>query len=76
MKPICKNPLNKTDVSHLIDMALGNKMPWKTLASLLKDITPYDSKEVIIDTLLAALEKLNLKLADVSLPDFEDTKKI
>ena len=74
MNPIGKKPLNKNDVSHLIDMALGNKMPWSTLASLLKDITPYDSKEVIIDTLLTALEKLHMKLAEMFLPDFEDTK--
>ena len=74
MKPTGKTPLNKNDVSHLIDMALGNKMPWSTLASLLKDISPYDSKEVIIESLLKALEKLHLKLEEMSLPDFEDTK--
>ena len=72
MKPISKKPLNKNDVSHLIDMALGNKMPWSTLTSLLKDITPYDSKEVIIESLLQALEKLHLKLAKMSSSDFED----
>ena len=72
MKQIGKTPLNKNDVSHLIDMALGNKMPWNTLASLLKDITPYDSKEVIIEILLKALEKLHLKLADMSVTYFEE----
>ena len=66
MNPIRKKPLNKNDVSHLIDMALGNKMPWNTLASLLKDIVPYDSKEVIVESLLTALEKLHMKLAKMS----------
>ena len=60
MKSIAKTPLNQDDISHLIDMALENKMPWNALANLLKDQTTYDPKQ-IIDTLLKALEKIHLK---------------
>ena len=58
MKTIAKKPLNKNDISNLIDMALENKMPWNALAYLLKDTTTYDPKQVI-ETLLKALEKLH-----------------
>ena len=44
-------------------MALEDKMPWNTLAHLLKDITIYDPKQVI-DTLLKALEKIQLKMQE------------
>ena len=60
MKSIAKTPLNQDDISHLIDMALENKMSWNALANLLKDQTTYDPKQVI-DTLLKALEKIHLK---------------
>ena len=75
MNTIAKTPLNNVDIHNLIDLALEKKMPWNALAYLLKDTTTYDPKQVI-ENLLMALEKLHLKLADVSLPDFEDTKKI
>ena len=35
---ICKG--TKNDFSYFVDMALQNRMPWKTLASLLKDLAP------------------------------------
>ena len=73
MKAIANVPWNENDVrviSHLIDMTLENKMAWDTLANLLKDLTTYDSKQVI-DTLLKALEKLHLK----TLPNNHDYSK-
>ena len=39
MEPnICKGTRN--DFSYFVDMALQNRMPWKTLASLLTDLAP------------------------------------
>ena len=77
MKTVAKTPLNKNDISHLIDMALEDKMPWNVLVYLLKDTTTYDPKQVI-ETLLKALKKLHLKTLDNnhdytnnSLPDDE-----
>ena len=51
-----------TDFCYLIDMALQNKMPWNSLASLLKDLTPNleDSHEVIA-ILLKKLQTLHLQ---------------
>ena len=48
-------------VSHLVGMALQNTMPWKTLAILLKDLSPTlgESREVI-DILVKELEALQL----------------
>ena len=61
MMTIAKTPLNKHDITHLIDMTLENKMPWITLENLLKDLATYDPKQVI-ETLLKALKKLHLKM--------------
>ena len=51
-----------TDFCYLIDMALQNKMPWNSLASLLKDLTPNleDSHEVIA-ILLKKLQTLHMQ---------------
>ena len=81
MMTIAKTPLNKHDITHLIDMTLENKMPWISLENLLKDLTTYDPKQVI-ETLLKALKKLHLKTLDNnhdytnnSLPDDEIEKE-
>ena len=74
MESIAKTPLNKKEITNLIDMALENKMSWIALANLLKDLFTYDPKQVI-DTLLKALEKLHLKMLEKdngkSLPNVE-----
>ena len=74
MKSIAKTPLNQDDISHLIDMALENKMPWNALANLLKDVITYDPKQVI-DTLLKALEKLHLKILKYNHDVLRDDKE-
>ena len=80
MKPVGKTPLNKDDISNLIEMALQNKISWKALANILKDTTSFDPKKVV-ETLLKALEKLHLKTLekycdyehkDNSVPDEDD----
>ena len=63
MKTITKTPLNKVDISNLIDLALENKMPWNVLAYILKDTTSYDPKQVI-ENLLKALENLHSKMLE------------
>ena len=63
MKPVTKTPLNKNDISNLLDMALENKIPWNALGYLLKDTTTYDPKQVI-ETLLKELEKLHSKMLE------------
>ena len=44
---ICKG--TKNDFSYFVDMALQNRMPWKTLASLLTDLAPTlnETREVV-----------------------------
>ena len=61
MKSIAKTPLNKKEINNLIDMALENKLSWKALAHLLKDITSYDPKTAVV-ALLNTLEKLCSKV--------------
>ena len=58
---ICKG--TKNDFSYFVDMALQNRMPWKTLASLLTDLAPTlnDTREVI-SILLKELEALKSTL--------------
>ena len=53
----------KNDFSYFVDMALQNRMPWKTLASLLTDLAPTlnDTREVI-SILLKELEALKSTL--------------
>ena len=74
MKPIAKKSLTKNDITNLIDMALENKIPWNSLAHLLKDVTTYDPKQVI-DTLLKVLEELHLKTQEKSL-DVDDIEGV
>ena len=48
-------------VSHFVGMALQNTMPWKTLAILLKDLSPTLSEAIeVIDILVKELEALQL----------------
>ena len=71
MEPIAKTPLDKNDISNLIDMALKNKMPWNTLAYLLNEIITYDPKQVV-ETLLEELKNLHRKMMEIhydSLPN-------
>ena len=49
-------------------MALENKMSWNALAYLLKDITTYDPKTVVV-ALLNTLEKLHLKMVEKDVED-------
>ena len=70
MKPVGKAPLNKDDISNLIEMALENKISWKALANLLNDTTTFDPEKVV-ETLLKALEKLHLKMQEKDC-DYED----
>ena len=72
MKPVGKTPLNKDDISNLIEMALQNKISWKALANILKDTTSFDPKKVV-ETLLKALEKLHLKMQEKDC-DYEQQK--
>ena len=50
-------------VSHFVGMALQNTMPWKTLAILLKDLSPTLSEaREVINILLKELETVQLSL--------------
>ena len=66
MDEVSNNTLNKvtiTDFCYLIDMALENKIPWKSFGSFLMDITQSleDSRQVMT-ILLEKLEALHFKL--------------
>ena len=66
MEEESNNTLNKVtinDFCYLIDMALQNKIPWKSFSSFLMDITQSleDSKQVM-KILLEKLEALHFKL--------------
>ena len=66
MDEMSNNALNKvtiTDFCYLIDMALENKIPWKSFGSFLIDITQSleDSRQVMT-ILLEKLEALHFKL--------------
>ena len=75
---VCKG--TKTDFSYYIKMALLQRMPWKTLESLLIDVAPtlIETRE-IISILLRELETLQLTLqSKEKLPGrhkSEDTEK-
>ena len=58
---ICKG--TKNDFSYFVDMALQNRMPWKTLASLLTDLAPtLNETREVVRILLKELETLKLSL--------------
>ena len=58
---ICKG--TKNDFSYFVDMALQNRMPWKTLASLLKDLAPtLNETWEIVRILLQELEAMKSTL--------------
>ena len=58
---ICKG--TKNDFSYFIDMALQNRMPWKTLASLLTDLAPtLNETREIVRILLHELEAMKSTL--------------
>ena len=66
MDEVSNNTLNKvtiTDFCYLIDMALENKIPWRSFGSFLMDITQSleDSRQVMT-ILLEKLEALHFKL--------------
>ena len=51
---------NKTDFSHFINMALQDRMPWKTLGMLLNDFAPtVNETREVISILLKELESLH-----------------
>ena len=66
----------KTDFSYFVRMALKNDMPWKTLAIILKELTPtlVETREVIC-ILLKELEKLQstLKKKDKELKMYQNS---
>ena len=54
---------SKTDFSYLVGMSLQRRMPWGTLASLLKDLAPtLEETRDVISILLKELESLQLSL--------------
>ena len=53
----------KTDFSYFIRMAVQNNIAWKSLAMILKDLTPtLDETREVIGILLKELEALQLSL--------------
>ena len=57
--------ITKTHFSHFVLMTLQNKMPWKTLASLLTDLSPtLNETREIISILLKELEVLQKTLQE------------
>ena len=55
----------KIDFSYFIRMALQDNMAWKTLAMILKDLTPtLDETREVISILLKELEALQLALKE------------
>ena len=81
---ICKG--TKNDFSYFVDMALQNRMPWKTLASLLTDLAPTlnETREVVrillkeLETLKLSLQKKNelLEMYQNESDAFEEMNKI
>ena len=52
---------NKTDFSYFVNMALQDRLPWKTLAMLFNDVAPtLNETREIISLLLKELESLHL----------------
>ena len=71
-----ESTIYKTDFSYFVRMALKNDMPWKTLAIILKELTPtlVETREVIC-ILLKELEKLQstLKKKDKELKMYQNS---
>ena len=58
---VCKG--TKPEFSHFVTLTLKNRMPWKTLSFLLKDLAPtLNETREIINILLKELEALQLTL--------------
>ena len=56
-----KNTGIKTDFSHFVNMALQDRMTWKTLATLLHDFAPtLNETREVISILLKEFETLHL----------------
>ena len=52
---------NKTDFSYFVNMALEDRLPWKTFTMLLNDVAPtLNETREIISLLLKELESLHL----------------
>ena len=61
----------KTDFSYLVGMSLQGRMPWETLASLLKDLAPtLEETREVISILLKELEVLQSSLQEKELEKF------
>ena len=68
---------SKTDFSYLVGMSLQRRMPWETLASLLKDLAPtLEETREVISILLKELEFLqsSLQKKEKELEIFEQQK--